>query len=415
MHPILARLDRLVLYLGAWLPGSALLTALVGVASGTPWLQVTALTLPLGLVYAFVCLAAFYPCQAMPVGSSGLVQLLTTHALAAGISSSVWIAAGIGWSKLLDRIPAFADTSEQFRGMQVLFFVVGILLYVLAVAVHYLLIAFETSRETESRNLELEVQAREAELQVVRAQSEQALAERELELAREIQRRLLPPAKLGGDGFRIAARNLPARFVAGDFFDVFELDGSRIGLVVADVAGKGVGASLISASVKAMTPLIAAHNTLTETLSQINTKLCSELAQREFVALSMALFDPQSGELQIANSGLPDPYLLRAGQEPEAIEVPGPRLPLGIRQDICYQSRTLTLARGERLLLLTDGLPEARTPNGEPLGYEALSELLGSENGSGEPSQWLDRLLERVQQTTDASNDDVTALLLERA
>jgi sigma-B regulation protein RsbU (phosphoserine phosphatase) len=415
MHPILAHRDRFWLYLGAWLPGSGLLIALVSSSSGMPWPLATALALPLGMLYAFVCLAAWYPCQAMPIDGDNLLQPIAAHGLAASISSSIWLVAGLGWAHLLDRLPRFAGTAERFRGMLVLFFAVGVLLYVLAVVVHYLLIAFEASRETESRNLELEVQAREAELRAMSARREQELAERELELARSIQRRLLPPAEVGGNGYRVAARNLPARFVAGDFYDVFELAGGKIGLVVADVAGKGIGASLITASVKAMTPLIAEHCSVTETLERLNDKLCIDLDSREFVALSLALFDPEAGTIELANSGLPDPYLMRPGCEPEMIDVPGPRLPLGIRPHIRYESRTLRLGHGERLLLLTDGLPEARTTAGEPLGYDRLTALLAENGNSAAPGDWLDGLLERVRAaTTGSSEDDLTAVLLHR-
>ena len=414
MHPILARRERFLLYLGAWLPGSGLLVALVSSSSGMPWQQATALALPLGMLYAFVCLAAWYPCQAMPLNASNVIQPIAAHGLAAAISSSVWLVAGLGWAHLLDRLPRFAGTAEPFRGMLVLFFAVGVLLYVLAVVVHYLLIAFEASRETESRNLELEVQAREAELRAVRARREQELAERELELARSIQRRLLPPADIGGEGYRVAGRNLAARFVAGDFYDVFELSGGKLGLVIADVAGKGIGASLITASVKAVTPLIAERHTVTETLELLNLKLCGELAAREFVALALALYDTRTGSLEIANSGLPDPYLLRPGRLPEMIEVPGPRLPLGIRRDIKHQTLTLRLEAGERLLLLTDGLPEARTPDGEPLGYDRLTRLL-EDGAHAMPGDWLDGLLERVRMATaGADEDDLTAVVLQR-
>ena len=415
MHPILAKRERFWLYLGAWLPGSGLLVALVSSSSGMPWPQATALALPLGMLYAFVCLAAWYPCQAMPLDARNVVQPIAAHGLAAAISSSVWLIAGLGWALLLERLPRFEGTLEGFRGMLVLFFAVGVLLYVLAVVVHYLLIAFEASRETESRNLELEVQARKAEVRAVHARREQELAERELELARSIQSRLLPPANLDGEGYRVAARNLPARFVAGDFYDVFQLAGGKLALVVADVAGKGIGASLITASVKAMTPLIAERHSVTETLDLLNDKLCAELTSREFVALSLALYDPRAGTLELVNSGLPDPYLMRPGCAPEMIEVPGPRLPLGIRRDIRYQSRSLRLEAGERFLLLTDGLPEARTAAGEPLGYERLSRLLGDDGACALPGDWLDGVLERVRlATTDAAEDDLTAVVLER-
>ena len=415
MHPILAHPGRLGLYLGAWLPSSGLLATLLAVSNGLPWAQAITLAVPLSLVYAFVCLGSWYPCRSMPAEASRYVEVIATHTLAAAISSGVWILAGLGWSILLDRLPYFDDTLTQYQGLVILFFVVGVLLYGLAVVMHYLLIAFEASRETESRNLELQVQAREADLRALQAQREQELAEQELELARSIQRRLLPPPEIEGDGYRVAARNVPARFVAGDFYDVFQLSDSRIGLVVADVAGKGIGASLITASVKAMTPLIAAEHDLIETAQRLNAKLYEELDRREFVALSIAIFDSSTGEVELVNCGLPDPYLLCDGQAPCPIEVPGPRLPLGVRPDIVYKSHRLRLEPGDRLLLLTDGLPEARTTAGEPLGYEALISLLAN-CGNSEPSEWLDQLFEKVRlATSDHNEDDLTALVLERS
>ena len=415
MHPILAHPGRLGLYLGAWLPpSSGLLATVLANLGGLPWMQAITIAIPLSLVYAFVCLGSWYPCRAMPADASRLVEVIATHSLAAVIASGLWVLVGLGWSILLDRLPFFEDTLTQFRGLLVLFFVVGILLYVLAVALHYLLIAFEASSEAESRNLELQVKAREADLRTMQARREQELAERELELARAIQRRLLPPAELEGQGYRVAARNVPANFVAGDFYDVFHLRDGNLGLVVADVAGKGIGASLITASVKAMTPLIAAEHTLIETVQRLNEKLCEELSSREFVALSIAIFDAESGELEVANCGLPDPYLVGADGRARVISVPGPRLPLGVRQNLLYRSEKVQLEPGDRLLLLTDGLPEARTPAGEPLGYEALARLVASPLCDGMPGEWLDRLLEEIRlATTENHDDDLTALVLE--
>ena len=202
------------------------------------------------------------------------------------------------------------------------------------------------------------------------------IAEKELALARSIQERLLPPTELSGEGYRIAARHLPARFVAGDFFDVFSLPDGALGLVVADVAGKGVGASLVMASVKAMLPLLASGRTVEETLVALNEKLCDELDRRQFVALAYARYEPESGELLLANAGMPDPYLLRSGAKPEALSVEGPRMPLGMRRDQEYLARRAVLGAGDGLLLFSDGLPEAPGDGGEPIGYEVLTELL---------------------------------------
>src|SRR6185369_2993153 len=114
---------------------------------------------------------------------------------------------------------------------------------------------------------------------------EQEFAEKELELARSIQRRLLPPQELAGEGYRIAARNLAARFVAGDFYDVFRLPDGVLGVAVGDVSGKGIGASLIMASAKAVLPLIAEGRGTAAMLTELKRELAAERAPRECVAL----------------------------------------------------------------------------------------------------------------------------------
>jgi hypothetical protein len=244
---------------------------------------------------------------------------------------------------------------------------------------------------------------------------EQEFAEKELELARAIQSRLLPPEEISGEGYRVAARNLAARFVAGDFYDVFRLSDGSLGVAVADVSGKGIGASLIMASVKAVLPLIAEGKGAAATLTELNRRLFGELAPREFVAMCYARFDPSSGDLEIANAGLPDPYLLSEGSGIETLSVPGPRLPLGARDNLEYESLTARLAPGGRLLLLTDGLPEAPTAAGDPLGYEALAGLLSGLDGLP-PGTALDGLFESVRRATGTGpvlEDDWTALILE--
>lgn len=233
---------------------------------------------------------------------------------------------------------------------------------------------------------------------------EHEFAQKELELARSIRARLLPSPEIEGDGYRLAARNLPARFVAGDFYDAFHLEGGLFGVAVADVAGKGMGASLIMASAKASLPLIAAGRSTEATLRFLGDKLTGELGPREFVALAYARYDPVAGTLKLSNAGLPDPYLLREGSAPLALSVPGPRLPLGLRRGVTYESLRVTLSPGDRVLFLTDGLPEASTSPGEPLGYEALGLLLPADGHS--PGQSLDELLERVRRATSETLED---------
>lgn len=241
---------------------------------------------------------------------------------------------------------------------------------------------------------------------------EQEFAEKELAVAREIQSRLLPPPELSGDGFRISARNLAARFVAGDFYDVFHLSGGALGIVVADVSGKGMGASLIMASVKAVLPLIAEGRGTAETLAHLNRKLHAELGALEFVALAYARYDPASRILELSNAGIPDPYRLVRGRDAEPLSVPGPRLPLGARREVAYESLSITMGAGERLLMFTDGLPEASTAAGDPLGYEALQSLIP--RAAASTGELVDSLFAAVRNATGSDlGDDWTALALE--
>ena len=412
MHPILAHPGRLGIYLATWLPVAGLLTLQVVVSARLDWIEAVALTVPAVLIYAFVCLASWYPCRAMQPGKVSLTALVSTQIFSALFAASLWAVTGLLLVRLLARFDRFEELPGAFAETRPLFFAAGIFLYLLAAAGHYLLVTFQASQEAESRNLELQVRTQEAELRAVRAQREQELAAKELELARSIQQRLLPPPQLDGPGFRVAARNLPAQFVAGDFYDAFQLPDGSLTVVVADVAGKGVGASLIMASVKAMLPLVAARNSVTGTLAVLNAKLAEELAPREFVALCLARYDSRSRCVEISNAGLPDPYLLRDGRGAEALSVPGERLPLGVRDSTTYESRVVTMQAGDRLLLLSDGLPEAPIENGEPLGYAAMEVLL--DHAAPGPTEWLGRLLDRHEAVTEEGlQDDVTALLLQ--
>ena len=243
---------------------------------------------------------------------------------------------------------------------------------------------------------------------------EAEFAEKELELARAIQQRLLPPATLEGPGFAVAARCVPARHVGGDFYDVLHLEEGKLGLAVADVAGKGIGAALIMASAKAVVPLLSTSGDPAATLEALDGKLRKELGKREFVALAFAVYDPASGELRLANAGLPDPYLLRPDEAPRGLACPGPRLPLGLKADVKRGTLSVRLEPGDRVVLFSDGLPEAPRPDGEPLGYAALEALLDLP-GTLRPEEAVGMFLSRVAAAAGASpEDDATVLLLER-
>ena len=235
------------------------------------------------------------------------------------------------------------------------------------------------------------------------------LQREELQLARELQSRMLPAPEIAADGYRISSRNFAARYVAGDFYDIFQYPDGAIGVAVADVAGKGMPASLLMASVKAVLPLLASSRSIDDAMIALNEKLVGELARREFVALSLARFEPATGRVTVANAGLPDPYIVRNDGGVAVVEVRGPRLPLGLRRAIGYQKEEIVLDHGEALILFSDGLPEAAMKDGEQLGYDRLIEIV-RESGTD-----VDAILRSIHDVeAETRDDDQTVVMIQR-
>ncbi len=170
MHPLLAHRGRTGPYLLAWIPVAALLAVAFHLAAGSPWLEAGVLSAPLTLVYAFICLGAWYPCRATAPGRSGVARIVATQGAAAILSVFGWVLIAATWAALLGSFPAFARTSERMPRVSAVLTAAGLVLYTLAAALHYLLAAFEEARRAERQALELEVLAREAELRALRAQ-----------------------------------------------------------------------------------------------------------------------------------------------------------------------------------------------------------------------------------------------------
>lgn len=157
MHPILASKARLGLYLLAWVPLAGLLARWLSGTGGMSWYQALGIAAALGVVYAFVCLSAWYLCRFVPIRPAGVPRLLLANVSAAALASLLWVAMGIG-----------LDARVAQAGQQL--FVIGVLLYLLAAALHYVLLALESSRAAERREMEARILAREAELKALKAQ-----------------------------------------------------------------------------------------------------------------------------------------------------------------------------------------------------------------------------------------------------
>jgi two-component system, LytTR family, sensor histidine kinase AlgZ len=170
MHPILAQLRRLLLYLLGWIPLAGMLTYLLALPGGLSWLEATTVAIVLCLLYAFICLAAWYPCMATPLERSGLSRFLITHAAAAVVASMVWLVAARILGRMLAGLEDFHGIDTRLSRDYPLLFATGVLLYLLAVGFHYVLLAVEASREAEARVMQASVLAREAELRALKAQ-----------------------------------------------------------------------------------------------------------------------------------------------------------------------------------------------------------------------------------------------------
>jgi hypothetical protein len=170
MHPILGHFRRLILYLLAWGPLSAILLYLFASIAGVGWIASAALILPLCLVYAFVCLSAFYSCRATPLETAGFWRLAWTHFTAAILASVLWVGIARGLALALSAIPFLAGLEHDVNRQYPLLLGSGILLYLLSVALHYVLLANEAAHQAEKGEVEARVLARDSELKALKAQ-----------------------------------------------------------------------------------------------------------------------------------------------------------------------------------------------------------------------------------------------------
>ena len=230
---------------------------------------------------------------------------------------------------------------------------------------------------------------------------------KELELARRIQLSLLPAPFPESPAFRVAARYVPMNSVAGDFYDFLVAEPARAGLLIADVSGHGVPAALIASMVK-MAAISqraqAAHPG--QLLTGMNRALCGN-TQGQYVTAACVHFDAESRELRYAAAGHPAMLLLRAGR---VIDIDENGLLLAAVDGIEYHDRTLPIVDGDRFLLYTDGLIEARNAAGDFFGEESLAGALQHTSAMA-PEQAASDIIARVQRWSRSQDDDLTVLV----
>ena len=235
---------------------------------------------------------------------------------------------------------------------------------------------------------------------------------RELELAHDLQLKLLPsPAVLHGDA-EVAARCLPAESVGGDFYTFTRLGRGRVGVMLGDVASHGFSAALVMALVLSAAGIHAAASvTPDETLSALLDSLSTELAETEmYFSVFYGVLDPLAGRLSYASAGHPYAFRVPRFGEPERLEATAP--PLGLATPGSIQGRQVPWSVGHDLLVLwTDGLVDARNDQGEPFGDQRLlAEVCAHRNES--PEAIVQAVLDTAEAFGGRPEDDRTLLVL---
>jgi serine phosphatase RsbU (regulator of sigma subunit) len=266
----------------------------------------------------------------------------------------------------------------------------------------------------------------------------------ELERGRQMQANFLPTQLLHRPGWEITAFFKPARQVAGDFYDVFELPGDRIGLVIADVCDKGVGAALFMALFRSLIRIFSGQISLDgvcalgdQELSNLFSSASDEMEADSrriealeavqltnnyisknhgetgmFATLFFGVLEPASGVLTYINAGHEPPYIIGPDGVKETLSPSGPAV--GVMPHTEYEIQQAQLESGDTLVGYTDGIPDARSPHDQPFTKERLQSLF--EQPVSSASDLLDQIIANLTTHIDNApqDDDVTILAVRR-
>jgi PAS domain S-box-containing protein len=239
--------------------------------------------------------------------------------------------------------------------------------------------------------------------------------EQELRVARLIQQTLLPKRLPQLPGYHVAAYYQPASEVGGDFYDFFELEDGRLGLVMGDATGHGMPAAVLMASARSVLRAVAQRGGAApgQALAEANEVLYHDIPPNMFVTCFYAILDPAEGRLRYANAGHNLPCCRHEGP---ATELGARGMPLGLMAGMHYEEKEALLALGECVLFYSDGLVEAHNPHGEMFGTRRLRSLLTEHPMGG--IDLITILMEEMKRFTGKrweQEDDITVVTLERS
>ena len=236
--------------------------------------------------------------------------------------------------------------------------------------------------------------------------------EKDLELARNIQKNLLPNKNPELDGFEIAAYNNPARQVGGDYYDIVQLDKNDTLFAIGDVAGKGVQAALMMANLQAFLKSICKQNLpLSDATNMINDLVSENTTLGSFITFFWGILNNEKKELTYVNAGHNPPLLIRNN---EITKLKKGGMILGIMQTMMpYLSETVQLQTGDIILTFTDGITEAMNLQNEEYSDERLEELV-KDKPDLTADEFLELVIKDIKEFTEGAeqSDDITCLIV---
>jgi len=237
--------------------------------------------------------------------------------------------------------------------------------------------------------------------------------ERELQVAADIQMSILPDVLPVRENFDFGGRILPARQVGGDFYDVFDLGDHKLGVLIGDVADKGVPSAIFMARAHALI-IAEADSAISpgEVLRRVNKHITRLEKSIQFVTALYGVLDTQTGEFSYARAGHEPPLLLQ--EHGDVHRLPHqPGMALGLWENITLDEYRLVLPEGSLLVLFTDGMTDCRNPKGEPFGLERIKNtMIGLINLSAQ--EGCDQLFDSLMKYQNGSkqDDDVTLVAI---
>jgi phosphoserine phosphatase RsbU/P len=272
-----------------------------------------------------------------------------------------------------------------------------------------------TFRDLTEKNRQLQTafdELKAAQTQLI----EKERLEHELQVAADIQLSILPDILPDFDEFDFGARILPARQVGGDLYDVFPLKDNRVGVLIGDVADKGVPSALFMARAHALIMAEADIGlTAGEVLRLVNSHITRLQKSTQFVTVLYGILDLKTREFSYARAGHEPPLLLHIDGSVERLPYSS-GMALGLWDTIILDERAITLLPGDTLLLYTDGMTDCRNPKGEPFGLDRIKKIL-SGYANLNAQQICDNLLETLKnyQSGSKQDDDVTLVAVNTA